>query len=218
MTHESHSSGYFTSPDGTERMYVVRGEATDEYNWETFNQITLPPVFTVIEPLNVNRKFSPPQIDIRGDRGYSFKQADRSIQYIFEIQSGVPRCVSVTVGSPPGFEEIRASDLRKARIEEALAAYLDYLSGTGHQYPSTPSEARNAGRTLVKRRRALSDAVLEEVAEIYRANINGAPTQAVADHFDIKLRAASHRVSLARDAGKLTETARSGRKPNEPAR
>jgi hypothetical protein len=211
---ESLAMGSFTAKDGTQKMYVMRGKAAD--NRKDYGGIILPEQFEVIEPLTEDGQFSPPEI--RDDeRGYSYRQVDRTAVYKFEMQDGVPRCVSVSLGSPPGLEEIRPDDLRKVQIEAALAAILDFFAGTNaqgfHAYPVV----RKAGVELVRKRkrRALTEEVLREVAVIYEDNIDSAPTQAVADHFDIELRTASLRVKRARESGYITKTAKAGRRPHQ---
>lgn len=211
---ESLATGTFSAKDGTQKMYVIRGDDTDDWNWEDYNGIKVPPRFEVGEPLTPDGRFSSPEIEF-GPRGVHYQQVDRLVTYKFEMLDGVPRCVSVMLGSPPGLDELTAQDLRKVQIENALAAFLDFFAGTNAQYPHTYATSRQAGIDLLRKRRrhAVTEDVLREVAEIYEENIDGAPTQAVAAHFGVELRTASQRVKRAREAGFITQTAKSGRRP-----
>jgi len=212
--HESMAMGRFTAKDGTEKSYIIRGRDADGDERQDYGGIFLPERFEVIEPLTEDGKFSPAEIRDDG-RGFSYRQIDRTVHYKFEMQEGVPRCVFVGFGSPPGFEEIRPQDLRNAHIEAALAAILDFFAGTNAQGLRPQKVVRTAGVELVRKRRrhALTDDVLREVAAIYEESINDAPTQAVADHYGIELRTASLRVKRAREAGYITKTAKAGRRP-----
>lgn len=211
---ESLATGTFSAKDGTQKMYVIRGDDTDDWNWEDYNGIKVPPRFEVGEPLTPDGRFSSPEIEF-GPRGVHYQQVDRLVTYKFEMLDGVPRCVSVMLGSPPGLDELTAQDLRKVQIENALAAFLDFFAGTNTQYPHIYATSRQAGIDLLRKRRrhAVTEDVLREVAEIYEGNIDGAPTQAVAAHFGVELRTASQRVKRAREAGFITQTAKSGRRP-----
>lgn len=213
---ESLATGTFTAKDGTQKMYVIRGEDVDDRNRQDYNGIKLPPRFEVGEPLTPDGRFSSPELEF-GPRGVHYRQVDRLVTYKFEIQDGVPRCVSVILGSPPGLDELTAQDLRKVQIENALAAVLDFFAGTNAQHPYTYATSRTAGANLIRKRRrhAVTEDVLREVAEVYGENIDGAPTQAVAAHFGVELRTASQRVKRAREAGFITQTAKSGRRPHK---
>lgn len=211
---ESLATGTFTAKDGTQKMYVIRGEDADDWKWQDYNGIKVPPRFEVGEPLTPDGRFSSPEMEF-GPRGVHYRQVDRLVTYKFEMLDGVPRCVSVILGSPPGLDEITAQDLRKVQIENALTAVLDFFAGANAQYPHTYAISRKAAVDLLRKRKrhAVTEDVLREVAEIYEENIDGAPTQAVAEHFGVELRTASQRVKRAREAGFITQTAKSGRRP-----
>jgi hypothetical protein len=79
-----------------------------------------------------------------------------------------------------------------------------------------PPEYYAAQRFIDDQRRpkgynAITDDLLKAVAEVYRNNINRAPTQAVAKTFRVKSRMASTYVDRARKAGYLPKTSQ-GRK------
>ena len=88
--------------------------------------------------------------------------------------------------------------------------------------PSRDDEARamRIAEKFIERQRlprdyrVLNDDVLRLVAEIYRANIKHAPTQAVAKHFGIKSRMASTYVDRARKRGFLSPTKQGQKKPD----
>lgn len=58
----------------------------------------------------------------------------------------------------------------------------------------------------LKPRRVISGELLRRVAQVYRANIDHAPTRAVAETFGVKPRMASGYVQRARAAGYLPKT------------
>lgn len=68
----------------------------------------------------------------------------------------------------------------------------------------TRAESSAAVRGLRSRRkRKVDDDLLREVAEVYRANVDRGPTQAVAERFDKATSTAALYVSLARQHGFL---------------
>jgi hypothetical protein len=142
-----------------------------------------------------------------------------------ELRDGVPQCVALTFISGDTDREIRQSDLRSIelnnlvidlvaaqslRIERSKAnpnyVALHLSVGEPGGYPTT-----SARRFIERQRRGpglreITPELLERVAEVYRANINHAPTEAVAKTFGVKSRMASTYVQRARAAGFLPPT------------
>ena len=130
----------------------------------------------------------------------------------------VPRIQSVqAIGRDPQ-REVRSTDLRRIRLEDGLEqAWLRVTRRPSTVVADTATPAELLARTpapLNKRktlrglraqnRRKITDSVHEEVARVYRANIEtGAPTKAVADHFGIAASTAFLYVKRARVAGVL---------------
>lgn len=95
--------------------------------------------------------------------------------------------------------EVYASFVRDADPPVGKADELDQL-----QRQLAVKHALEALRSPGKRR--VTGDFLREVADVYRANIDHAPTQAVARTYGVKLRQAGDYVKKARDRGFLPET------------
>jgi len=141
-----------------------------------------------------------------------------------EVRNGAPQVVRLEWLSRSGQTEIRPRDLRAPYFE------FDFLTGLfacftliadprtkavdvpGATERGEPNPAYYAARKFIERqrrpegRRASGPALDAAVAEVYRRNINGAPTQAVAKAFGVKSRMASTYVDRARQAGLLPQT------------
>ncbi len=133
----------------------------------------------------------------------------------------VPRIIAFQVIQSDPKREVRTSDLRAVKLEDALeAAWLQVVHRPSTVQPdadageavkqaaSAAAEATNPRATFrglrARNRRRISDEVHQEVAEIYQeAQPQGAPTKAVADHFGVAASTASLYVRRARDAGHL---------------
>jgi hypothetical protein len=137
----------------------------------------------------------------------------------FEIRDGVPECRDVRITATKDGHEVRHSGIVGVRIEDALDESIRNLiiggptaTGPGDKSPERPRIVRSAIRqsqtARTSRRVVITDALLREVVEIYGANIQHEPTQAVADHFGKKHRTAALYVQRAREAGLLPPTTR----------
>lgn len=150
-----------------------------------------------------------------------------------EIRDGRPEVVAMSWWSNPGQREIKQRDLRdtsdlrnasvgwlldelypafimrvgsqKNRIE--LAVGSDEMVARGED-PQGFYDARKFVDQLRTKpgNRAITSELLKSVADVYRHNIDHAPTQAVARAFGVKLRMASTYVDRARRAGYLPPT------------
>lgn len=195
--------GITTTKDGAELAIEVGFDELIFGPWREYEGILLPQRFRLLESL-------------ANDRHHSTSSGYLEAEYIFEMVDGVPRCVLAGIlSSATAPREVRSSDLRRVRIEYVLEAAILHMSKMAlarHRLKSpTPRPAET--KRLVKKRNAITDGTLREVAKVYEENLEDAPTQSVADHFGIQLRTASLRVKMARDAGHITKTAKAGRKP-----
>lgn len=132
--------------------------------------------------------------------------------------AGVPRLVEFGWSVVNDHQrEIRQSELRKAQVSSIVdvlyAGFIIELENhtgiTNLGGPGSPQqvaiqdfldELRSPGK-----RRVTGD-FLREVADVYRANIDHAPTQAVARTYGVRLRQAGDYVKKARDRGFLPPT------------
>ncbi len=135
----------------------------------------------------------------------------------FEVRDGIPQCREVRITSADAGREVQASDGRKLRIadwlEDALAIsampYGGKSGATTRWDAPRPTDGKETVQQvrMVRReaRRRITDEMLQEVAEVYRANIGRGPTEAVAARFGKSHRTAGHYVKQARAAGYLGE-------------
>lgn len=143
----------------------------------------------------------------------------------------VPRIMSFQLIQRDPSREVRSTDLRHVRLEDALEqAWLKVTNrpATVRENGATPAEMvspatieQDKRRTLrglrSQNRRKVTPNLNQEVAEIWLADATGAPTKAVADHFDLAPSTASLYVKRARDAGLLPPQPRTPPKKAGPA-
>ncbi len=151
-----------------------------------------------------------------------------------EIRDGSPEVVELSWISRPGQLDIRQKDLREINL--AKLAVDTYAQSGGVPFPrgadgSPPTDAeitewakevrrrriesrKSGDRQRAKRKnRIISDELLRQVADVYRANIHKrGPTQAVAKQFGVGDRMASTYVTKAREKGLLPKTQRGKKK------
>lgn len=139
-----------------------------------------------------------------------------SIQYTFEMLNGVPECIEVLIlPRPNGQRGVRQRDFEYVRIDDVLEAALAHLA-IWRPGPLPSQHRKAAVNALMRsRRQTITDDLLRQVADVYEENLHSAPTQAVADHFGISKSAADKRVKRARDAGFISKTFKTGRRPQE---
>lgn|GEM_PF-2193256 len=142
-----------------------------------------------------------------------------------EIRDGVPQCVKLALIAGPADREIRQTDLRSIEINslvtDLMAAFSIHVDQadpkltvfrSGLPGADGPGPTFAAARRFMERQRRgpgtrdITPAVLQRVAEVYRANIDRAPTEAVAKAFGVKSRMASTYVQKARERGYLPPT------------
>lgn len=135
----------------------------------------------------------------------------------FEVRDGLPQCRRAELRSTDEGREVLSSDLRGVRVEDlleqavgAVAMLLDDDAErgvwtlepvtTGGELRGTLAETRRLRRQA---RRRVTDELLREVAEVYRAHVDDAPTRAVAERTGRSHRTAALYVQQARQAGFL---------------
>jgi hypothetical protein len=118
-------------------------------------------------------------------------------------------------------EEVRQVDVAAVRVDEWVAAitaafakpYTETPDGAVRIEPQTAEEEADARDRIARarrlaRRRSSSAAHLEDVARIYRENIDSAPTAAVARALHVGIRQAGNYIAAARREGHLPPTTR----------
>lgn len=144
-----------------------------------------------------------------------------------ELRDGAPQIVKLSWTSGPHQSEIRQKhlrqiDLAKLAADLVVSTMKTVHSGLDADYLGQPRdtarlvkeirESKRMARKFVERQRLprehrrITDSFLKAVAEVYRENIHGAPTKAVANHFGVKDRMASKYVDRARQKGYLPPT------------
>ena len=143
----------------------------------------------------------------------------------FEVVDGMPQCVEVRFRSSKDGPGVRTRDLRLAKIDDwighcsgLVARHVTEKHGGGgrvavqaERATDLPKAASMVDRLTRATRRRVTDALLREVADTYRANIGGAPTAAVAEAFDVSYRTAGDYVRQARDRHYLGESIKRGK-------
>jgi len=129
----------------------------------------------------------------------------------------VPRIMSIQVIQRDPAREVRSTDLRNVHLEDALEqAWLKVTRRPATIMEDGASPAEMVSQATVEQdkrktlrglrsqnRRKITTNVHQKVAEIWLEDTSGAPTKAVARHFDIAPSTASLYVKRARDAGVL---------------
>jgi hypothetical protein len=134
------------------------------------------------------------------------------IEVTFEVRNSPARheCRQVRVVSPddPG-REVKSSDLCDIRINDALDMAMRVIYYTGDDEDNEIARgvvAEHAAREARAARQVkITDALLQEVARVYRENVGNKPTEKVAEHFDRRHRTATLYIKLARERGFLGE-------------
>ncbi len=143
---------------------------------------------------------------------------DPAVRAEFEMRDGTPVCTAITVEATPGGRPVTTSDLatlpgleRKGtdafkRFATRVFDDEDWRRGQNlhrvdaiHHPPASEVSSALSSRP---------NAELEQVAEVYRANIDRAPVEAVQEAFGLTRRTADRRIRAARDRGFLPETTR----------
>ena len=135
-----------------------------------------------------------------------------------EIRDDVPRLVELCWCAGEHQREIRQNDLRQASVAKLLddvyaMTVIEVRDGEAVlNLGPEGSEQDKKMRTLLeelrvdKGKRRISTELLRQVAEVYRANFDHAPTEAVARTFGVRSRMASSYVQRARERGFLPPT------------
>jgi hypothetical protein len=139
-------------------------------------------------------------------------EPDRRVRV--ELRDGSPRVVEMSWTSQPHQSEIRQKHIRgidPARLGTALYASVIVEKHAVADFEQL-SESMRIARKFVERqrepreRRVMTPEFLRSVAQVYRDNIDGTPTKAVAKMFNVKDRMASTYVDRARQKGYLPPT------------
>lgn len=153
-----------------------------------------------------------------------------------ELRDGYPAVTGLSWKSRPDQEQIRqkhlretdlaklATDLIASTIHEELVPMVDVSDieiPEGVISTETMAELRRSQATMrrfvesqrvPRARRVITDDVLKKVAQVYRENIDGTPTKAVGEAFNVGQRGASKYVEKARAKGYLPPTKRGQKK------
>ena len=145
--------------------------------------------------------------------------ADRTLPYFVvecehQGKSMVPVVMGVHVVQRKNGREVRASDWRRLRLEDAIREAWTTASNQAEKpADGSPDHLDRASRSDLTLRRSvaslrtrarqrITDAHLAEVAMVYRDNVaSGRPTKAVGERFNYPPSTASYYVSRARKAG-----------------
>jgi hypothetical protein len=150
-------------------------------------------------------------------------EGEPDLEVTFEVRNGRPECVDFHVRAKPDGRGIRTVDLQMVTNLDAIAVNLyaavtpvpdgSVFNWMWRQTEENAERARRAAYEARKARRgAVTTAALEEVAKVYRENLEGSPTRAVSLFLGYSQRTAARRVEQARAAGLLPATTPGKRK------
>lgn len=161
--------------------------------------------------------------------------ADPDMYARVELRDGSPVLTELTWKSGVGQSEIRQKHLRQTDVAKLVTDLVVSTIRREQRWSTFPSgedltvdairerqrvarESTATARRFVERqrlpreRRVMTPEFLQKVAEVYRENINGAPTKAVGETFNVQARQASKYVDQARRRGYLPQTVRGQKK------
>ncbi|MCF6391043.1 hypothetical protein L2K20_29135 [Mycobacterium sp. MBM] len=157
-------------------------------------------------------------------------EPDRHVRV--ELRDGSPVLTELSWKAGPGQGEIRQKHLKQTEIAKLVTDLVVSVMPTTDLVPvdsdlgrieeapevAALRQSKAAARKFVDRqrlaraRRVITPELLQEVAKVYRDNINGAPTKAVGEMFNVQPRQASKYVDAARQRGFLPATVRGQKK------
>lgn len=122
-----------------------------------------------------------------------------------EIVKGVPGCTELRLATRDGGRGLRTADLEAIDLANWIEDVLTECAwrrgphgGWDNRVAGAPEARRAVQDALRVGRRKISPELLSEVAEIYRANIDGKPIEAVRDSLGVEYRTAARYVQLCR--------------------
>ena len=133
-----------------------------------------------------------------------------------EVRDGAPRVVRLAFTAPVGRGEVRQRHLRAVQVD----ALMTLLAGYSVQVTDDPSggarvtlgvdhlDVAFAALQRQRGRRTVTPELLQQVADVYLAHVDGAPTEAVGKQFFVSKRQATNYIKAAERAGLLPPTTR----------
>ncbi|GGO70682.1 hypothetical protein [Nonomuraea cavernae] len=142
-----------------------------------------------------------------------------------EVVEGIPQCREITIASVENGREVKQNDLRTVSIAEMVEGiYAGFSEKIEREENGVIMAVASSGEIAYvdamhdiaaarkgRGARKITPTFLAEVADVYRANVNENPTQAVRRTYDVSTSMAAEYVRRARKAGLLPATT-SGKK------
>jgi hypothetical protein len=127
-----------------------------------------------------------------------------------EVIDGRPACREFRVLTHEGGRGIRSGDLTAIKVDEMVASAYAMASrrSDGEDESGLPAITRTITEATGPRYRRMTPDLLSRVAQTYRSDTTGRPTQAVAEAYGIPHPTAARWVYRARKAGHLPPTTR----------
>ncbi|OLZ43262.1 hypothetical protein BS329_39940 [Amycolatopsis coloradensis] len=150
-----------------------------------------------------------------------------SLTMKIEMRKEVPVCTEITIRAKEDGREVRTTDLRAVQLQDLLELIVTAVSSKiisagpeglvlGDNQGATTENFDAALATIRAARKGtrarITDDFLREVAETYRANVDGSPTKAVEEKYGVEYRTAARWVERARAKGYLPATTPGKRK------
>jgi hypothetical protein len=159
--------------------------------------------------LRVGDRMVPAHVDVH----FESDGVQPSLDLHLVVVNGVPTCRELRILSTPGGREVKALDLAAVTlrewVEEVYALFalevVDSQAGFVRAAMATSdADHVDAVRAFQRARkgkgaRKITRAFLEGVAEVYRKNLSGNPTEAVGREYGVARRTAAGYVEKARD-------------------
>ncbi len=151
--------------------------------------------------------------------------AEPDMRIRVELRDGAPRVVELAWISQPLQKEIRQKQLRQTNLAKLATDLIvstvsdtDIIDGVMILPEDVDRQQLRQSRLALQKfvdrqqrprdRRRMTPEFLKSVAKVYKENIDGNPTKAVAETFNVASRMASEYVTRARRAGLLPKTVR----------
>lgn len=153
--------------------------------------------------------------EVFGCRLSDFTGGGPEVEITWQVVDGSPVCRDVHLRAVDTGREVQRSDMAGVRLEDLLERTVKALMWTAgaarHLDPGkwlpVPQVEREVVRAVQRARSSrkprITNAVLAEVAAVYRGNVSDMPTRAVAEHLGVQPRTARLYVRRARDANLL---------------
>ncbi|UTT71013.1 hypothetical protein NMQ03_07905 [Arthrobacter sp. DNA4] len=145
------------------------------------------------------------------------------VWYTFAAWDTAVRCVGVqfsitedpAAGESPTTEDMTTGLFKHAEIDRVRRRAIEYFTQLHSLTADQPTQRRTA-RSIERRSNAVKPDLIFKAATIYNQHIDGTPLKAVRERLGISKSTSEKYIRLAREAGYVTESAKPGRRQQQP--